>query len=128
MGRTNPSSSSRQRIHNKLIRVGYKTMVFADTYGYVSQFKPNQGVKKGRQVASSTKYGLGENIVLRMMKCLPPTASYHKLMDSYFTFFRLLTHLEANNVGATGVLNKNRLRKCTIIGDKQLQKKETRPL
>ena len=30
-----------------------------------------------------------------------------------------------NNIRATGLLKKNRLRKCcTIIGDKQLQKKE----
>ena len=39
-------------------------------------------------------------------------------MNNYFTAFRLF-----NNIWATGVLNKNRLRKCTIVGDKQLQKK-----
>ena len=44
-------------------------------------------------------------------------------MDNYFTSFRLLTYLGVNNIRATGMLNKNRLRKCTIIGDKQLQKK-----
>ena len=44
-------------------------------------------------------------------------------MDNYFTSFRLLTLLGVNNIRATGVLNKNKLRKCTIIGDKQLQKK-----
>ena len=43
-------------------------------------------------------------------------------MDNYFTSFRLLTHLGANNIRTTRVLNKNRLPKCTIIGDKQLQK------
>ena len=45
-------------------------------------------------------------------------------MDNYFTSFRLFTHFEVNNIRATGALNKNRLRECTIIGDKQLQKKE----
>ena len=45
-------------------------------------------------------------------------------MDNYFTSFRLLIHFGVNNIGATGVLNKNRVRKCIIIGDKQLQKKE----
>ena len=48
-------------------------------------------------------------------------------MDNYFTSFRLLTHLGVNNIRETGVLKnkkkKNRLLKCTIIGDKQLQKK-----
>ena len=35
-------------------------------------------------------------------------------MDNYFTSFRLLTHLEVNNIRTTGVLNKNRLRKCAL--------------
>ena len=56
---------------------------------------------KGKQVASPTKWGLGENVVLRV------------------------TQLGVNNIRATGVLNKSRLHKCTIIGDKQLQKKGT---
>ena len=45
-------------------------------------------------------------------------------MKNYFLTFRLLILLRVNNIRATRVLNKNRLRKCTIIGDKQLQKKE----
>ena len=45
-------------------------------------------------------------------------------MENYFTSFCLLTDLEVNNIRATGVLNKNMLRKCTIIGDKQLPKKK----
>ena len=53
------------------------------------------------------------------MECLPPT-----VMNNYITCFRLLTHLGVNNIWATGVHNKNRLRKCTIARDKQLQKKE----
>ena len=74
-----------------------------------------QGAKKGKQVASSTKWGLGEN-VLRLVECLTPT-------DNYFSSFPLLNHLAINNIGATGVPNKDRLRKYTIIGDEQLQKK-----
>ena len=45
-------------------------------------------------------------------------------MDNYFTSFCLLSHPGVNNTGATDVLNKNWLHKCTVIGDKQLQKKE----
>ena len=45
-------------------------------------------------------------------------------MDNCFTPFRLPTHLGVNNIQATGAFNKNRLRKCTSIGDKQLQKKK----
>ena len=48
--------SDRQRINNKPIRVGYNIWVLAETYGYVVQFGPNQGVKKEKQVASSFKW------------------------------------------------------------------------
>ena len=47
-------------------------------------------------------------------------------MDDYFTSFLLLTHVELN-IWATGMLNKSRLRKCTITGQIQLQKKERVP-
>ena len=50
-------------------------------------------------------------------ECLLQTVNYHIFMNNYFTTFRLF-----NNIWATGVLNKNRLSKCTIIGDKQLNK------
>ena len=55
---------------------------------------------------------------------LPLYVSYHICMNHYFTFFCLPSRLGVNNIRATGVLNKNWLRECTIIGDKQLQKKE----
>ena len=57
------------------------------------------------------------------MECLTPTNSFDIFMGNYFTSFRLRTHLEVNNIRATAVLNKKRLRKYTIIGEKQLQKK-----
>ena len=44
-------------------------------------------------------------------------------MDNNFTSFRLFTLLGVNNIWATLVLNKNTLRKCTAIGEKQLQKR-----
>ena len=56
------------------------------------------------------------------MEYLTPTVSFDIFMDTYFTFFRLLTDLGENNIRATRVLKKNRLRKCT--GDNHLQKKE----
>ena len=79
---------------------------------------------KQPKVSQSTKWRLGENVALQLIECLTPSASFEIFMDNYFTSFRLITHLGVNNIRATRVLNKNRLRKCTIIGNKQLQKKE----
>ena len=57
------------------------------------------------------------------MKCLSPTVGFDILMDNYFTPFHQPTLLRVNNIRAIRVLNKNMLRKCTIIRDKQLRKK-----
>ena len=54
-------------INKQQARVGYNIWVLAEAYDYVVQFVPYQGVKKGKQVASSTKWGLGENVVLWLM-------------------------------------------------------------
>ena len=79
---------------------------------------------KNFKVSSSTKWRLGGNVGLRMMECLTPSVSFDIFMDNYFTSFRLLTQHGVNNIRATRVLSKNRLRKYNIIGDKQLQKRE----
>ena len=116
---------SRERIHNKSIQEEYEIWVLvAEAYGYVIQFRQYQGAKKRKQVASSTKWRLGEDIVLGLIEYLTPITSFDIFMGNDFTSFCLLTYVGINNIRVTGVLNKNRLRKYTIIGDQQLQKKE----
>ena len=92
------TDGSRQRINNKSIQGEYQIWVLAaEAYGYVVQFRPYQGAKKAKQVASSTKTGLGKN-VLRLMECLTPTFSFDIIMDNYFTSFCLLTHHRVNKI------------------------------
>ena len=40
------------------------------------------------------------------MEFFTPIFSFDTFMDNYFTSFCLLTHLEFNNIQATGVLKK----------------------
>ena len=59
---------SRKRINIKSIQEEYKIWVLvAEAYGYVVQFKSYQSAKKQKQVASSTKWGLGKYVALRLM-------------------------------------------------------------
>ena len=58
------------------------------------------------------------------MQCSTPTFNLDIFTDNYFTSFGLLSHVGVSDIQPKGVLNKNRLRKCTITGQKQLQKKE----
>ena len=44
-------------MNNKPSRVGCKIWVLAEVYGYVVQFERYQSAKKGKEVASSTKWG-----------------------------------------------------------------------
>ena len=76
--------SSRQGINHKSIQEEYKIWVLAaEAYGYVVQVRPYQGAKKGKQVASSTIWRLGENVILRLMECLIPTFSFDTFMDNH---------------------------------------------
>ena len=68
---------SRQQINSKSIQKEYKIWVLAaEAYGYVVQFRPYQVAKKGKQTASSAKWGLGENVAVQLKKCLTPTFSF----------------------------------------------------
>ena len=101
----------------------FKTVCFRDEVWKSVYWCCRMG--KHSKVSSTTKWRLGENIVLRLMVCLTPTISFDTFMDNYFISFRLLTHLGANNIKATRMLNKNRLHECTINWNKHLQKKGT---
>ena len=112
------TDDSRQQINNKLIQEEYKIWVLVgEANGYVVQFTPYQGAKKGKQVASSTKWGLRESVVLRLIDSLTATIVINNINKTN----------NANNIRAAVVLNKNRLHKRNITGDKQL-KKRTSPL
>ena len=64
--------SGKQRIIGKPVRMGYKMWVLATSDGYVVQFEPYQGAKKGGQCRSSAvSWGLGERVVLDLLKELP---------------------------------------------------------
>ena len=76
-----------------MIQEEYKIWVpVAKVCGYVVQFRPYPGVKKGKQVASSTKCGLGENVVLWLMACLTAMFSFEIFICNCFTSFRLYTY------------------------------------
>ena len=77
--------SSRHRINNKSIQEEHKIWALPlEACGYVVQFRPYHATKKGKQVASSTKWRLRENVVLRSMERVTPTFSSDIFRDNYF--------------------------------------------
>ena len=74
---------------------------------HLVHYKTCQGVNKEKQVAFTTKWELGDNVVLRLVECLIPTVSFHLFTDNYFTSLRLtsfylLTHIQVNNIRVRG--------------------------
>ena len=89
---------SNQRI-NKSTQEKFKIWILvAEAYGYVVQFRTYQGAKKGKQFASSTKCGLEENVVLRLMECLAPAFGCDIFMDNNYRAIYLLTHTGVNKI------------------------------
>ena len=77
---------SRQRINKQFIQEEYKIWVpVAEVHGYVVQFRQYRETKKGKQIASSTKWGLGENVVLRLMEYLTAAVSFYIYMDQHLS-------------------------------------------
>ena len=119
-------NSSKQRIQNKPVRLGYKMWVLAEDSGYIVQFSPYQGAKSdGPQRSSPTSWGLGEKTVLELLECMPQGPSYHVFVDNFFTSVRLTKFLKQNNIKASGTLRQNRIPKsCTIARKSDLWKEE----
>ena len=69
-----------------MIQEEYKIWVpVAEAHGYVVQFRQYRETKKVKQIASSTKWGLGEN-VLRLLEYLTATVSlYIYNMDQHLS-------------------------------------------
>ena len=89
--------SSNQRI-NKPIQEECKIWILvAEAYGYVVQLRKHQGAKKGKQFASSTKCGLGENLVLRLMECLAPAFGCDIFMHNNYRVDLLQFYYNSNN-------------------------------
>ena len=96
--------SSRQRINNKSIQEQYKIRVLvAEAYRYVVQFRPYQGAKKGKQVAPCTKWGLGENVVLRLLECL--SISHLFVCLSTFELVTFKQQVSSTKIGYANLLS-----------------------
>ena len=69
-------------VGNELMTGRFKRNIKSNSY--LVHYRPYQGANKGKQVASSTKWGLRDNVVLRLMECLTPTVISDLFTDNYF--------------------------------------------
>ncbi|KAF2888136.1 hypothetical protein ILUMI_18037 [Ignelater luminosus] len=116
---------TKQHIHGKPIRFGYKLWSAATRNGYLITFKSYQGGKSA-PLPRQEEYGLGAAVILKLESRLPKELGpYNLYFDNFFTSLPLLSALSENKTGGTGTIRDNRLAKCPITQVSVLQK-ETR--
>ena len=113
---------SRKRINSKSVQEENKIWVLvAEAYGYVVQFKSYQSAKKQKQVASSTKWGLGKYVALRLMECVTSAFSFNIFMDNISHFFVYLPTLELTKLEQQVYSTKKGLANALSLGTNNWQ-------
>ena len=115
--------SSKQHIHGKPIRFGYKLWSAATPGGYLVYFIPYQGSKTA-PLPDQLRLGLGASVVLTLISHLPKDFnSYSIYFDNFFTGLPLLDELTKLGHKGTGTIRENRTEKCPLESTKAMKKK-----
>lgn len=108
--------SAKQYIRGKPIRFGYKVWAINTCLGYCAQLDPYQGA--GTIIP---ELGLGGSVVAKLCSTLPPD-NYVVYFDNFFTSLRLLQHLSASGIKATGTVRVNRIEDCPVMAVDKVKK------
>ncbi|XP_039276105.1 piggyBac transposable element-derived protein 3-like [Nilaparvata lugens] len=116
--------SSKQHIHGKPIKFGYKLWSLATPSGYLVTFIPYEG-SANAPLPFQDQFGLGGAVVLELASRLPEEyGPYNVYFDRFFSGIKLIEELAKRNIGGTGTILENRTLKCPLEESKSLSKKE----
>ncbi|XP_035227751.1 piggyBac transposable element-derived protein 3-like [Stegodyphus dumicola] len=90
-------------------------------YCYQSQVYEGKSKKLGDDESIS---GLGTSVVLQRVSIFQTPNARKVYFDNFFTGFSLMKHLRDIDVRATRTVRFNRMNKCPIATDKEINKKE----
>lgn len=113
---------TKQHIHGKPIRFGYKLWSAATRHGYLVNCEPYQGAS-GPSLKMQSDLGLGAAVVLELHGRLPQELGpYNIYFDNFFTGLPLLKYLRDHDIGGTGTVRENRLENCKLPNSKDMKK------
>lgn len=116
--------SSKQHIHDKPIKFGYKLWSLATPSGYLVTFIPYEG-SANAPLPLQDQFGLGGAVVLELASRLPEEfGPYNVYFDRFFSGVKLVEELAKRNIGGNGTILENRTLKCPLEESKSLSKKE----
>lgn len=111
--------STKQHLHGKPIRFGFKVWSLCTRLGYLVQAEPYQGASTGNEMPD---LGVGGSVVMDLLQELPEKKKYSLYMDNYFTSIRLLEKLGNMGHDATGTIRNNRVEKAPLIEPSKMKK------
>lgn len=111
--------SCKMFIKGKPIRFGYKYWCMASHDGYLYQFIPYAGASANNDAT----YGLGENVVLRLLSNLEAPTKHDVTFDNFFTSHKLMCRLSEAGYFATGTVRDNRTNHAPVMDVKTMKKK-----
>lgn len=115
--------STKQHIHGKPLRFGYKIWSAATAQGYLVNCELYQGAS-GPSLKLQSEYGLGAAVILELHSRLPQEIGpFNLYFDNFFTGLPLLNYLHEHNIGGTGTIRENRLENCSLLNSKDMRKK-----
>ncbi|XP_055906065.1 piggyBac transposable element-derived protein 3-like [Eupeodes corollae] len=110
--------SAKMFIRGKPIRFGYKYWDLCSHDGYLYQFIPYGGASAD----NSPGFGLGENVVLRLLSNIDVPDQHTVTFDNFFTSHKLIYRLSELGYFATGTVRENRTGKAKLTEPKQMKK------
>lgn len=112
--------SSKQYIHGKPIRYGFKVWAICTADGCGVWFEPYCG---RHTLIQDDGFGQGPNVVLDLVQKVGLLPGSEVFFDNLFTSFPLLEKLSEMGLAGTGTVRQNRLNKIPIITRKVMDKK-----
>ncbi|CAK1601053.1 unnamed protein product [Parnassius mnemosyne] len=109
---------TKQHIHGKPIRFGYKVWAICTRLGYLIYGEPYQGASTGNTHPS---FGVGGSVVLDLISKLP-AGNYSFYMDNFFTSIPLLAEIKSLGHDATGTIRGNRVENAPLKDSKDMKK------
>lgn len=110
---------TKQHMHGKPIRFGFKVWSLCNRLGYVIQAEPYQGASTGN---TNPDLGVGGSVVMDLVKRLPEGSGYSVFVDNFFTSLRLLDELKKHGHDGTGTIRVNRVEKAPLLDNKDAKK------
>ncbi|XP_065572329.1 piggyBac transposable element-derived protein 1-like [Artemia franciscana] len=107
-----------QYLPNKPHKLGFKVFTRAGSSGIMYGIE----IYQGRGTAEAGPFGLGGDVVMRLLRSLKPKAGHRIFFDKWFSSVDLVVHLKKIGYDCVWTIRQNRLSGCELMEEKELKR------